>query len=64
MTKIRNPPYLNVQTEPVNSNMHAFGDWVHPTHPVEHNVDCADEDLPNAVQGEKVSQKVEVLALK
>ena len=47
----------------MHRDLHAFGDRVDPSHPVEHDVDRADEDFPGAIKREKVSEKIEIFSL-
>ena len=55
--------HINVETKPVDKNIKCLGDGVNLANPVKDNVDGGDEDLPDTVDGEEVSQNVEVLAL-
>jgi hypothetical protein len=47
----------------VHRDLHAFGDGVDPSNPVEDDVDRADEDLPGAIKREKISEKIEIFSL-
>jgi len=54
---------VDVEAEPVDSDLHALGDGVYPADAIEDDVDGADEDLPDTVEREEVAEEVEVLAL-
>ena len=55
--------HVDVKSKPVNEDVKGLGDRVHLAHSVKYNVDCRNEDFPHAVEGEEVSQEVEVFAL-
>ena len=55
--------HVDVKSKPVNEDVKGLGDRVHLAHSVKYNVDSRNEDFPHAVEGEEVSQEVEVFAL-
>ena len=52
-----------LQTYPVDENVKRLRDWVHLPHSVKDDVDSGDENLPDTVEREEISQKVEVHSL-
>ena len=55
--------HINIEAKPVDKNVKCLGDGVNLSNSVKNNVDSRDEDLPDAVDGEEVTQKVEILPL-
>ena len=55
-------PKLNVemQAEVIDGDFEASRDWVDSAHAIEDDVDRRYEDFPHAIQGEEVTQGVEV----
>ena len=56
-------PEISSSTNPVDQDVEGFGDWVHLPHAIKDNVDSGDENLPDTVEREEVSQEVEVHSL-
>ncbi len=54
---------IDVEAKPVDRDLHALGDGIDSADAIEDDVDGADEDLPDAVEREEVSEEVEVLSL-
>ena len=55
--------HVDVKFEPVDKDVKGLCDGVHLADPVKDNVHSGDEDLPHAVEGEEVTEEVEVLPL-
>ena len=49
-----------MESKVIDGDFEAPRDGIHATNAVKHDVDRRYEDLPHAIQGEKVAQSVEV----
>lgn len=55
--------HVHVEAAPVHGDLEAARNRILFAHAIEHDVDRANEDLPQAVQAEEVAEHIEVLAL-
>jgi len=55
--------HVHINPEPVDGDVESFCDRIDLAHPVEHDIYRRYKNLPNAVNREEISEKVEIFAL-